>query len=76
MYTTTTLASIHSWLTTRGQGMTTIYVQPSMTAEDLEGSDNKYVQWAEEHHLMQRLAEKLAHLQEVESGDTGAFQRG
>ncbi|GIK73549.1 MAG: hypothetical protein BroJett021_25370 [Chloroflexota bacterium] len=56
--------------------MTTIYVQPSMTAEDLEGSDNKYVQWAEEHHLMQRLAEKLAHLQEVESGDTGAFQRG
>lgn len=125
MYMIMTLASIHSWLTNRGQGMTTIYVQPReraeqllplvqaavngeivrlelalklaqerltpferkygvtsehfiehMTAEDLEGSDDEYVQWAGEYRLMQRLAEKLAHLQEVEYGDTGAFQRG
>lgn len=34
-----------------------------MVAEDLEGGDDEYVQWAGEYRLMQRLEQKLHHLQ-------------
>ncbi len=40
-----------------------------MTAEDLQGGDDEYVQWAGEYRLRQRLEEKLSRLQEVEYGD-------
>ena len=31
----------------------------TMVAEDLEGGDDEYVQWAGEYHLWQRLQQKL-----------------
>jgi hypothetical protein len=34
----------------------------SMTAEDLQGGNDEYVQWAGEYKLMQRLEEKLRQL--------------
>jgi hypothetical protein len=40
------------------------------TAEDLEGGDDEYVQWAGEYRLMERLEEKLRRLQEIEYSDT------
>ena len=40
-----------------------------MTAEDLQGGDDEYVQWAGEYRLMQRLEERLVRLQEVENSD-------
>ena len=40
----------------------------SMTAEDLSGGDNEYVQWAGEYKLMQRLEEKLRQLKELRFG--------
>ncbi len=36
-----------------------------MAAEDLEGGDQEYVQWAGEYQLMTRLADKLAQMQEL-----------
>ncbi|HLF88204.1 MAG TPA: hypothetical protein VI451_04610 [Anaerolineales bacterium] len=36
-----------------------------MAAEDLEGGDQEYVRWAGEFILMERLADKLAQLQEI-----------
>ena len=41
----------------------------SMTAEDLAGGDDEYVQWAGEYHLMRRLQEKLANLRAIEYRD-------
>jgi hypothetical protein len=41
-----------------------------MAAEDLEGGDDEYVQWAGEYLLMRRLEEKLMGLQEVRYSDT------
>ena len=46
-----------------------------MSAEDLEGNDDEYVQWAGEYHLMKRLEEKLVRLQEVEYSDTAVLRR-
>ena len=40
-----------------------------MTAEDLAGGDDEYVQWAGEYHLMRRLQEKLAGLRAIEYRD-------
>lgn len=50
-------------------GVTSEHFIEHMSAEDLEGSDDEYVQWAGEYHLMQRLEEKLVRLQEVEYSD-------
>lgn len=46
-----------------------------MAAEDLQGGDDEYVQWAGEYQLMKKLEEKLARLQEVEYGDSGVLRR-
>jgi hypothetical protein len=36
----------------------------AMTAEDLEGGDDEYVQWAGEYRLWQRLQQKLDQLRD------------
>jgi len=36
-----------------------------MAAEDLEGGDDEYVQWAGEYKLLQRLHDKLQNLREI-----------
>lgn len=41
-----------------------------MAAEDLDGGDDEYVNWAGEYALMQRLQEKLRQLQEIDYGDS------
>ena len=58
----------------RKYGVTSEHFIEKMAAEDLEGSDDEYVQWAGEYHLMQRLEEKLVRLQEVEYSDTAVLQ--
>ncbi len=37
----------------------------TMAAEDLEGGDDEYVQWAGEYKLMKRLEEKLRKLKDL-----------
>ena len=59
----------------RKYGVTSEHFIEHMSAEDLEGSDDEYVQWAGEYHLMQRLEDKLVRPQEVEYGDTAVLQR-
>jgi hypothetical protein len=46
-----------------------------MVAEDLEGGDDEYVQWAGEYRLMQRLEEKLLRLREVEYDDAAVLRQ-
>ncbi|MBI5303179.1 MAG: hypothetical protein HY868_13685 [Chloroflexi bacterium] len=41
----------------------------TMTAEDLKGGDDEYVQWAGEYKLLQRLEQKLNQLQGLHFGD-------
>jgi hypothetical protein len=41
----------------------------TMTAEDLAGGDDEYVQWAGEYKLMVRLEEKLNQLKDVRFGN-------
>lgn len=36
-----------------------------MAAEDLDGGDDEYVQWAGEYRLLQRLRDKLQDLREI-----------
>jgi hypothetical protein len=45
-----------------------------MVAEDLQGGDDEYVQWAGEYRLAQRLREKLHRLREIEYSDSGVLQ--
>ncbi len=45
-----------------------------MTAEDLQGGDDEYVQWAGEYRLKQQLEEKLSRLQEVEYGNSDVLR--
>lgn len=59
----------------RKYGVTSKHFVEHMTAEDLQGGDDEYVQWAGEYRLMQRLEEKLARLQEVEYSDTEVLRR-
>jgi hypothetical protein len=54
-------------------GVTSEHFMAHFTAEDLEGGDDEYVQWAGEYRLMERLEEKLRHLQEIEYSDTNLF---
>jgi hypothetical protein len=46
-------------------GVTSERFMAEMAAEDLEGGDDEYVQWAGEFRLMERLTGKLARLQEI-----------
>lgn len=50
-------------------GVTSEHFIAEMTAEDLEGKDDEYVQWAGEYKLMQRLQGKLHKLQEINYND-------
>ncbi len=59
----------------RKYGVTSNHFMEHMVAEDLQGGDDEYVQWAGEYHLLQRLEEKLARLQEVEYGDPVVLRR-
>ncbi len=51
-------------------GVTSDYFITEMVAEDLEGKDDEYVNWAGEYKLMQRLQEKLQKLQEINYDDS------
>jgi hypothetical protein len=42
------------------------YFLTHWTAEDLDGRDDEYVQWAGEYRLKQRLLEKLQYLREIQ----------
>ena len=46
----------------------------TMAAEDLNGRDDEYVQWAGEYRLMQRLREKLMRLREIEYHASEVYQ--
>ena len=50
-------------------GVTSEHFLAAMTAEDLDGQDDEYVQWAGEYKLMQRLQDKLRKLQEISYHD-------
>ena len=47
-------------------GVTSEYFIEHMSAEDLEGGDDEYVQWAGEYELYKRLEEKLNQLQSLQ----------
>jgi hypothetical protein len=49
-------------------GVTSDHFITEMTAEDLAGHDEEYVQWAGEYKLMQRLQDKLHKLREISYG--------
>ena len=53
-------------------GVSSDYFIEKMAAEDLEGGDDEYVQWAGEYWLMRDLEEKLAKLKELKY----AYDRG
>jgi hypothetical protein len=44
-----------------------------MTAEDLPGGDDEYVQWAGEYRLMQRLVEQLQQLRGIRYRDANVL---
>lgn len=50
-------------------GVTSDSFIAAMTAEDIAGHDEEYVQWAGEYKLRQRLQEKLRKLQEISYHD-------
>lgn len=47
-------------------GVTSEHFISEMAAEDLDGGDAEYVQWAGEYQLMQRLQDKLRRLRGIE----------
>jgi N-glycosylase/DNA lyase len=51
-------------------GVTSEQFMNSMAAEDLEGGDDEYVQWAGEYQLWERLQQKLGQLREIEYRDS------
>ena len=55
-------------------GVTSEYFITEMAAEDLEGHDEEYVQWAGEYKLMQRLQEKLCKLREISYHDPNVLR--
>lgn len=58
----------------RKYGVSSEHFIADMTAEDLQGGDDEYVQWAGEYQLMERLEEKLTRLQEVQYSDSGVLR--
>ena len=49
----------------RKYGVTSEYFMSEMVAEDLEGGDIEYVEWAGEYKLMQSAQEELWELQQM-----------
>ncbi len=47
-------------------GVTSEYFIENMSAEDLEGGDDEYVEWAGEYELYKRLEEKLNRLRSLQ----------
>ena len=47
-------------------GVSSDYFIEHMAAEDLEGGDDEYVQWAGEYYLWQRLRSKLEQLRSLQ----------
>lgn len=62
----------HLALFERKYGVTSEYFISEMAAEDLEGGDIEYVEWAGEYKLMQRAQEELRELQEIGHPDSDA----
>ncbi len=50
----------------RKYGVSSDYFIEHMAAEDLEGGDDEYVQWAGEYYLWQRLHTKLEQLRSLQ----------
>lgn len=55
-------------------GTTSEKFMMTLAAEDLEGQDDEYVQWAGEYQLWQRLQEKVNRLQGIEYRDSNVLQ--
>ncbi len=55
-------------------GISSEQFMSQFTAEDLEGGDDEYVNWAGEYQLKQRLEQKLAQLNEIEYDRSGILQ--
>lgn len=55
-------------------GVTSEKFMMTLSAEDLEGQDDEYVQWAGEYQLWQRLQEKVNRLQGIEYRDSNILQ--
>jgi hypothetical protein len=55
-------------------GVTSEQFIDTMAAEDLEGRDDEYVQWAGEFRLWQRLQQKLNQLRGIEYRDSNLLQ--
>ncbi len=54
-------------------GVTSEHFISNLTAEDLDGRDDEYVNWAGEYKLKQRLESKLQQLREIKYGNTEVF---
>jgi parvulin-like peptidyl-prolyl isomerase len=55
-------------------GVTSEQFIDTMAAEDLEGRDDEYVQWAGEYRLWQRLQQKLNQLRGIEYRDSNLLR--
>jgi hypothetical protein len=55
-------------------GVTSEQFIDTMAAEDLEGRDDEYVQWAGEFRLWQRLQQKLNQLRGIEYRDSNLLR--
>jgi hypothetical protein len=55
-------------------GVTSEQFIDTMAAEDLEGRDDEYVQWAGEFRLWQRLQQKLNQLRDIEYRDSNLLR--
>lgn len=56
-------------------GVSSEHFIETMTAEDLEGRDDEYIQWAGEYQLWQRLQQKLDYLRGMEYRDSDLLRR-
>ena len=50
-------------------GVTSKHFFSEMSAEDLQGKDDEYVQWAGEYQLIERLRNKLRTLHDIDFND-------
>jgi hypothetical protein len=55
-------------------GVTSEQFINNLAAEDLEGGDDEYVQWAGEYRLWQRLQQKLNQLRGIEYRDSSVLR--
>ena len=55
-------------------GVTSDHFIATLAAEDLEGKDDEYVQWAGEYELWQRLQQKLEQLRQIEYRDSNILR--